>query len=73
MSIIWGGGAASTRLLIELRPVAFLAGLLPTSLILRLICITTASMLRLTTMSGEHRADMPDRCVSMVPAICRSV
>jgi hypothetical protein len=28
-------------------------------LISRLICITAASMLRLTTMSREHRADMP--------------
>jgi len=26
-------------------------------------------MLRLTTMSREHRADMPDRCVNTVPAI----
>jgi hypothetical protein len=31
--------------------------------------IHTASILRLTTMSRLHRADMPDRCVSTVPAI----
>ena len=41
--------------------------LLHASLISRLICVTTASMLRLTCMSREHRADIPDRCVSTVP------
>jgi hypothetical protein len=42
--------------------------LLHASAISRLICITTASMLSIT-MSRLQRAAMPDRCVSMVPAI----
>jgi hypothetical protein len=43
------------------------AALLHASLIARLICITTASMLRRTTMSREHWADILLRCVSTVP------
>ena len=45
------------------------AALLHASAISRLICITTASMLGLTTMSRLQRAAMPDRCVSVMPAI----
>ena len=45
------------------------AALLHASAISRLICITTPSMLRLTTMSRLQRAAMPDRCVSVMPAI----
>jgi len=46
------------------------AALLHASAISRLICITTTSMLRLTTMSRLQRASMPDRCVSVMAAIC---
>jgi hypothetical protein len=45
------------------------AALLHASAISHLICITTASMLRLTTMSRLQRAAMPDRCFSVMPAI----
>src|SRR6478752_7407537 len=45
------------------------AALLHASAISHLIYITTASMLRLTTMSRLQRAAMPDRCVSVMPAI----
>ena len=37
----------------------------------RLICITTASMLRRTCMSRLHRAAMPDRWVSVTPGTTR--
>ena len=46
------------------------AALLHASAISRLICSTTASMLRLTTMSRLHRAAIPPRCVNVMPHSC---